>query len=208
MASPAETQLISQTNNTNETELSNGKTVKVSLEAKKETQLEANNNDSSKHIQNDEFVMSNYCLRLNHECAPNAESNDNDKSLNGSYNAEKSMYEPNDSNLESKLVYPLKIGLNKIGRAELNHIVILNRNISKNHGCIELNVNENGDLEKCLLWDEGSLNKTRLNNQILKRDDKVKIELDDVIEFNLVNFTFSKVVLYSFYYITYIFILK
>lgn len=200
MASSEETQLITQTINLNENELSNGKTVKDSLELKKEAQLAtANGSDtnSKNNIQNDEFVMSNYCLRLNHECA----TNENDKSLNGSYNAEKSMYEPgDDSNLdESKLVYPLKIGLNKIGRAELNHIVILNRNISKNHGCIELKVNENGDLDKCFLWDVGSLNKTRLNNQILKQDEKVAVELDDVIEFNLVNFTFSKVIFFPSY---------
>jgi hypothetical protein len=157
---------------------------------------------------NDEFVMSDFCLRLvkavsikGNSSAINNPSNNHKAAHNGSYNGNKSLIVENDDELldyddedeeqdqENALVYPLKVGVNKIGRAELNHIVILSKGVSKKHGCIEVS----SDGKSCQIWDCGSINKIKLNNETLKENEKHKIEMEDLIEFNLTSFTFSKV---------------
>ena len=66
--------------------------------------------------------------------------------------------------------------------------------MSKNHACIELNVNENGQLDSCFIWDAGSRNNSRVNNQLINGVSGVrhKLELRDLIQFGPVKFYFDE----------------
>ena len=70
--------------------------------------------------------------------------------------------------------------------------LLLFKSISKKHGCIELSVTEIGDLDKCQLWDIGSMNKIKLNSTSLKLEEKYTINLNDTIEFGFVKFSLAK----------------
>jgi len=60
---------------------------------------------------------------------------------------------------------------------------------------MELIQKENGDLNECILWDNGSLNKVKIRNdkdELIKHT-KCNLKLNDTIQFGVVKFNFIKV---------------
>lgn len=55
-----------------------------------------------------------------------------------------------------------------------------------------MSVAETGELDKCQLWDIGSMNKIKLNSTSLKLEEKYTINLNDTIEFGFVKFSLAK----------------
>ena len=103
---------------------------------------------------------------------------------------------PNQLNQAENFLLPLSIGLNKIGRSNANDICILDLNLSKNHANIDVKVVEEGgsELHECVIHDLGSLNKIKINNkQVLQKNEKHKLQIDDKLLFGLTNFKFIKV---------------
>ena len=56
-----------------------------------------------------------------------------------------------------------------------------------------MNEKENGDLEDCIVWDLGSLNKTKHIDNNIKPNDKKSIKLNDSVQFGVVRFDLVKV---------------
>jgi len=93
---------------------------------------------------------------------------------------------------DTNQIFPLAVGVNKIGRAESSDICIMNKGVSKSHACIELKQNRNnGELEECSIW-SCSLVRTCLNQNRLNTDEKAQLVLDDLVQFANFKFLFCK----------------
>ncbi len=51
---------------------------------------------------------------------------------------------------------------------------------------------ENGSLESCFVWDNASSNRTRINDELIKPDTRIEIDLDDQIQFGFVKFSLGR----------------
>ena len=69
------------------------------------------------------------------------------------------------------------------------------KSVSKKHAIIELTEKENGDFDDCLIWDVGSLNKTKFSQDVLKKDEKKSFKINDSVQFGLVRFDLVKVII-------------
>ncbi len=51
---------------------------------------------------------------------------------------------------------------------------------------------ENGSLESCYVWDNASSNQTRVNDELIKADTRIEIDLDDQVQFGFVKFSLGR----------------
>ncbi|RNA42492.1 hypothetical protein BpHYR1_036593 [Brachionus plicatilis] len=97
------------------------------------------------------------------------------------------------SHVTKSTIFPLNIGSTTLGRSKSSDICLIHKSVSRNHGCIQVDLNKDPhELHQCVLIDQGSLNKTRLNNTELTKEDKTTLNINDQIEVGALKFKLEK----------------
>ena len=161
-----ETQLLENNENNGVTGTLVLKEVNINEEVKETVQISTETLD--KNVSN-KAELSNYCLKL---------------------------VNPEKSGQTENFLLPLFVGLTKIGRSNKSEICILDKNVSKSHVKIDVTESPVGELTKCVLTDDGAMNKIKVNNdKVLNKNESLTLKLNNTVLIGLTLFKISKVIL-------------